>query len=209
MARAAPPDRPPRRRVLRTGLGRSRTHGAQSEGRDRGIHAFDPRPADRRGARHAGLEVDAPARGHAAGRGMAPPLARRPADRSQAADLPDAGDRVRSVQPPPRRFPPRGHGRGDRVRDLRARGTAACRVPQSDRHTWCCAHRVAGCGGRGARSDAEHGVGALTGVGHEAVSSSATPRSRLGRTPHAFCTFRLAQSTRGQRWQRRTDPGAS
>ena len=163
---------------------------------------------DRRGARHGALEVDAPAGRVAARRGVAAPLAGGPVDGAEAVHLPDAADRARSLQSPPRRLHHRVDGRRDRVRHLRARRAEACRVAPSDRHARCCAHRVAGCGGRGALGDAEHGVGAFTGVCREAVSSSATPRSRLDRTPHAFCISPLAHSTARARW-RRTDPGAS
>jgi hypothetical protein len=208
MARAAPPDRPAHARVLRAGLRRSRTADDQPAGADGVVHAFHPRGHDQCGARHAALEGDAETRGVGARGGLAAPLAGGPLHGAQAADLLDANGRPRSLPAASRRLRARGDRRGDRVRDLRARGAAACRVPPSDRHTGCCAHRVAGCGGRGARSDAEHGVGALTGVGHEAVSSSATPRSRLGRTPHAFCIFAPHTVDARARWER-TDPGAS
>jgi hypothetical protein len=174
MARAAPPHRPARPRVLRPRLGRGRADAAESSGGAGAVHALDPFHVDRRGAGHRALEVDASAGRLAARRGVAAPLAGRSAHRAEAALPPDAADRARSLQPSHRRLHSRSDGRGDRMRDLRARATEACRVPPSDRHTRCCAHRIAGRGGRSASGDAEHGVGTLTGVGGEAVSSSAT-----------------------------------
>ena len=86
---------------------------------------------------------------------------------------------------PARGLPPRVGGHRDRCA-IYARGFPS-RADFAERSSYSvrCAHRIAG------RVDVALSVmrtrsGTLTGLGRDRVSSSATPRSRPGRTPHAF-----------------------